>query len=239
MRWMLILFSVSVLGLSGFAGWFFFGGPEDDPTRRAINAHTARIEAKTPEAEAGSANAQYDLARLYQNAYHIKPDPAAAFNWYTKSAEKGHVGAQYGLGTMYVTGEAVREDYFRASEWYRLAANLGRHAGAQFALGDMYFKGQGVAHGYAEALAWYQKSARRGHPVAQYRLGAMYAQGWAGGFDAVKAYTWFFLSIAGQRQITAYDSKFDAKAAIDRLATGMNQNQIKRARAAAARFRAQ
>ena len=30
---MLVLLAVATLGLSGFAAWFFFGGPEDDPTR--------------------------------------------------------------------------------------------------------------------------------------------------------------------------------------------------------------
>ena len=239
MRWMLILFAVAVLGLSGFAGWFFFGGPDDDPTRRAMNAHISRIEAKISEAEAGSANAQFELARLYHNEDHIESDPKAAFKWYSKAAETGHVGAQYFLGTMYAKGDFVRQDYFRASEWYRLASNLGRHAGAQLALGDMYFKGQGVPHGYAEAVSWYKKSAMRGHPVAQYRLGAMYAEGYAGGLDAVEAYKWFSLALKGKSQITAYDSRFDPEAALSRLAADMNQNQIQRAQVAASRFRPQ
>ena len=236
---MLILFAVGVLGVSGFAGWFFFGGPEDDPTRRAMNAHISRIEAKIPEAEAGNVKAQFELAQLYHNGDHIEADPKAAFKWYSKAAETGHVGAQYFLGTMYANGEFVRQDYFRASEWYRLASNLGRHADAQLALGDLYFKGLGVAHGYAEALAWYKKSALRGHPVAQYRLGAMYAEGYAGGLDAVEAYKWFTLAMAGQSQVKAYDSRLDPKAARERMAAGMNQNQIKRARDAASRFRPQ
>ncbi len=67
LRWILFLFAVATLGLSGFAGWFFFGGPEDDPTRRKMEAHVGAIEAKMPEAEAGSARAQYELARLYRN----------------------------------------------------------------------------------------------------------------------------------------------------------------------------
>ena len=92
MRWMLILFAVAVLGLSGFAGWFFFGGPENDPTRRAMNAHIKRIEAKIPAAEAGNINAQFQLARLYHNADHIEADPKAAFKWYSMAAETGHVG---------------------------------------------------------------------------------------------------------------------------------------------------
>ncbi|MDA1089733.1 MAG: tetratricopeptide repeat protein [Proteobacteria bacterium] len=236
---MLILFTVAVLGLSGFAGWFFFGGPDDDPTRRAMDAHISRLQAKIPEAEAGSANAQFALARLYHNGDHIAADPKAAYQWYAKAADQGHVEAQYSIGAMYANGDGVRQDYFRASEWYRLAANLGRHAGAQLALGDLYFMGQGVAHGYAEALAWYKKSALRGHPVAQYRLGAMYAEGWAGAFDPVEAYTWFTLAMAKQGQVKAHDSRLDPKAAREKLAEAMNRNQINRATDAAARFRSQ
>jgi len=144
--------------------------------------------------------------------------------------------AQYFVGTMYASGEAVRQDNFRASEWYRLVSNLGRHADAQLALGDLYFKGQGVPHGYAEALSWYRKSALLGHPVAQYRLGAMYAEGYAGGLNAVEAYKWFTLAMKGKNQIIAYDSRFDPEAALSRLAAGMNRNQIKRLREAAEIF---
>lgn len=241
MKWMLIVFSVAVLGLSGFAGWFFFGGPEDDPTRRRTNAHIARIEAKVAGAEAGNIKAQYELARLYHNADHIEPDLKAAFRWYSKAAEKGHAGAQYFIGAMYAKGEAVRQDYFRASEWYRLAANLGRNADAQLALGELYFKGLGVANGYAEALAWYKLAALGGHPVAQHLLAAMYVDGYADGLDAVEAYTWFTLALPRREQVMTYDPKLDPRldplAARDKLAKRMNQNQIKRAREAAANFR--
>ena len=42
---MLVLFAVATLGLSGFAAWFFFGGPEDDPTRVKLAAEMAELEA--------------------------------------------------------------------------------------------------------------------------------------------------------------------------------------------------
>lgn len=243
LRWIVFLFSVTTLGLSGFAGWFFFGGPEDDPARKRMNAHVARIEAKVPAAEAGSAKAQYEMARLYHNADHIKPDFKSAFKWYSKAADKGHVEAQYLIGTMFAKGEGVRQDYFRASEWYRLAANLGRHAGAQLALGELYSKGLGVPHDYAEARAWYRKAALRGHPVAQYFLGVMYAEGWAGGFKPVEAYTWLTLAMKGQNRVMAYDSKLktplDPRAVRDRVAKRMNSNQIKRANEAAEKFQPQ
>ena len=133
---------------------------------------------------------------------------------------------------MHARGEYVRQDYFRASEWYRLASNLGRHAGAQFALGDLYLKGRGVPNGYAEALAWYRQAAAQGHPVAQYRLGVMYAEGWAGEFDSIRAYKWFTLAFRGRDRISDFDATLDPSAGLGHVVGKMNENQIKRAKEA-------
>ena len=235
---MLILFSVAVLGLSGFAGWFFFGGPEDDPTRVKLTAALNQIEALKPKAQSGGIRAQYELARLYHHGKFGSQDLPEAYKWYSKAAEKGHTGAQYAIGTFFAEGKVVKQSYYRASEWYLLASNLGHNPDAQFALGELYFNGRGVPHGYAEARDWYTKAAEQGHPVAQFRLGAMIAEGWAGGFDAVEAYKWFTLALPGQDRVAALDPKLDVRAALDRLARDMNENQIKRAQAAARDWRA-
>lgn len=235
---MLILFSVAALGLSGFAGWFFFGGPEDDPTRVKLAATLSQIEALKPKAQSGDIRAQYELARLYHLGKFGSRNLPEAYKWYSKAAEKGHTGAQYVIGTFFAEGKVVKQSYYRASDWYLLASNLGRNPDAQFALGELYFNGRGVPHGYAEAREWYAKAAEQGHPVAQFRLGAMIAEGWAGGFDAVEAYKWFTLAVRGQDRVTAHDPKLDVRAALDMLARDMNENQIKRARAAARAWRA-
>ena len=237
MRTFLILFTVGTLGLSGFAAWFFFGGPEEDPTRKRHDALVAKIFSVRSRAETGELTAQYELGRLYHRGGLGTRDLAQAFEWYSKAAGKGHVGAQYYLGLMHARGEYVRQDYFRASEWYRLAANLGRHAGAQFALGDLYFKGRGVPNGYAEALAWYRQAAGQGHPVAQYRLGVMYAEGWAGEFDAIRAYKWFTLALRGRDRISAFDATLDPSAGLGHVVGKMNENQIKRAKEAVDNWR--
>ncbi len=225
---MLILFSVATLGLSGFAAWFFFGGPEDDPTRVKRTAAIAEIEAAKPEAMTGGPRGQYALARLYHLGKSGSQNLAEAYAWYAKAAGQGHDGAQYAIGTFFADGKAVKQSYFRAAEWYRLAANLGHNADAQLALGELYFHGRGVPHGYAEALDWYRKAARQGHPVAQHLLGAMVAEGWAGDFDAVEAYKWFTLAIRERQRVIAHDPELDPLAARQRLRVEMNQNQIKR-----------
>ena len=235
---MLILFSVAALGLSGFAGWFFFGGPEDDPTRVKLAAALSQIEALKPKAQSGGIRAKYELARLYHLGKFGSRNLPEAYKWYSRAAEKGHPGAQYAIGTFFAEGKVVKQNYYRAADWYFLASNLGRNPDAQFALGEFYFNGRGVPHGYAEAWDWYAKAAEQGHPVAQFRLGAMIAEGWAGGFDAVEAYKWFTLALPGQGRVAAHDPKLDVGAALDMLARDMNENQIKRAEAAARAWRA-
>jgi len=237
MRVFQFLFCVVTLGLSGFAAWFFFGGPEEDLSRKRHEAQVAKISAVHTQAETGNLKAQFELGRLYHKGDLGTGDLAKAFKWYSKAAGKGHAGSQYYFGLMHARGEHVRQDYFRAFEWYRLAANMGHYADAQFALGDLYFRGQGVANDYAEALQWYNKAAARGHPMAQYMLGVMNAEGWAGGFDATRAYKWFSLSLRGQDRITAFDPELDAKAALEQIAGKMNGNQIKRAKEAVAKWR--
>lgn len=236
MRTFLFLFAVATLGLSGFAAWFFFGGPEDDPARKRHAALVAKISATLERAETGDPTAQFALARLYHGSGPATRDPALAFEWYSKAAAKGHAGAQYYLGRMYARGEFVRQDYFRAAEWYRLSASLGRFADARFALGDLYFKGRGVPRGYAEALAWYRQAADQGHPVAQYRLGVMFAEGWAGEFDGIRAYKWFALALRGKGRIAAFDAGLDASAGLAHVADRLNENQIKEAKDAVAKW---
>ena len=134
MRTMLIVFAVATLGLSAFAAWLFFGGPEDDPTRVKHAQYMTRIEKVRPKAEAGDIAGQFALGSLLHHGEHGAKDAAEAFKWYAKAAERGHVGAQVALGTLHAEGEGVRQDYFRAAEWFRVAATLGNSADAQLAL---------------------------------------------------------------------------------------------------------
>lgn len=49
-------------------------------------------------AEAGDAEAQYQIASSYFTGVEIKKDMKAAAHWYEKAAQQGHVEAQYDLG---------------------------------------------------------------------------------------------------------------------------------------------
>ena len=54
-----------------------------------------------PLAEQGSAQAQYNLALMYNFGQGVPQDYKEAVKWYRLSAEQGVAQAQYNLGVMY------------------------------------------------------------------------------------------------------------------------------------------
>ncbi len=110
------------------------------------------------QAEAGAADAQYDLGFLYDNGYGVVQDYQAALTWYRKAAEQGHAYAQWNLGVMHAHGIGLAKDYTQAAAWYRKAAEQG-HTSGQYDLGLMYSSGNGVPQDYVQALVWVNLAA--------------------------------------------------------------------------------
>ena len=108
---------------------------EPEETNAPVQALTPLIDALRVRAEAGDAEAQFNLGVLYNNGDGVPQDDAEAVRWYRLAADQGYADAQYNLGVMYATGEGVPQDDAEALRWYRLAADQG-HAGAQHNLGD-------------------------------------------------------------------------------------------------------
>ena len=81
------------------------------------------VPALTAMAEAGSAEAQYNLGVMYDNGLGVAQDYAAAVSWYRKAADQGNAPAQSNLGVMYYNGRGVPKDLAAAAEWFRKAAN--------------------------------------------------------------------------------------------------------------------
>ena len=75
---------------------------------------TADLRAR---AEAGAADAQYDLGFLYDNGYGVAQDYQAALTWYRKAAEQGHAYALWNLGVMHAHGIGRAKDYTQAEAW--------------------------------------------------------------------------------------------------------------------------
>lgn len=77
------------------------------------------------DAEAGNADAQYNLGEMYESGDGVPKDSAKAVEWYQKAAAQGNAGAQSLLGVMYAFGEGVPKDSAKAVEWYQKAAAQG------------------------------------------------------------------------------------------------------------------
>ena len=116
----------------------------------------------TPLAEAGDANAQYNLGVMYRQGYGVPQDYAEAVRWYRLAADQGYAFAQYNLGNMYRRGDGVPQDYAEAVKWYRLAADQG-DAEAQNNLGLMYELGEGVLQDNVMAHMWYNIASANGN----------------------------------------------------------------------------
>ena len=180
----------------------------------------------TSAAEAGSADAQFFLGRMFETGANREVDPVAALGWYRKAAEQGHRLAQYQMGLMYQHANGVERDLAVAREFYAKAA--AQHLPeAQFNLGYLYDRGLGTERNAGLAAQWYLKAAERGLVPAQFNLGVVLAgDAGKGGMAADLVQSWVWLSIA------AAGGRADAAAIRDEVEARMSEAEIARARAA-------
>jgi len=95
---------------------------------QTVSDPTAKIAELQPKANAGDAEAQYELAKVYMGALTGKLiDPEKGLNWLRKSAEAGYPDAQNVLGVLYRDGYSQRgvnlaQDAQQAASWFRKAA---------------------------------------------------------------------------------------------------------------------
>jgi len=73
-------------------------------------------------ADQGSAQAQFNLATLYQDGKGVPLDNVQATHWYRRAANQGHQASQWQLGLMHAEGRIVSQDYVQAHMWLNLVA---------------------------------------------------------------------------------------------------------------------
>ena len=73
-------------------------------------------------AEAGEAEAQYQLGVMYAEGHGVTVDNVEAVAWYRRAAEQGMPDAQYDLGHSYAAGIGVVDDPVHAHKWFNLTA---------------------------------------------------------------------------------------------------------------------
>lgn len=144
----------------------------------------------TSRAEAGEADAQFELGFVHYNDRNTSDHLEQAAVWFRRAAEQRHAGAQNFMGTIHTNGEGVSQNFAEAIIWFRKAAEQG-YTDAQHHLGIIYHFGMGVLEDEAQAAAWYRKAAEQGHAGAQNNLGSMYENALGVPRDEVQAVAWY------------------------------------------------
>jgi TPR repeat protein len=121
-----------------------------------------------PLAEAGNADAQFNLGQAYKMGRGVPANAATALGWYQKAARQGHEQAQVNVGLLLYNGGRRQE----ALPWIRKAVELGDPR-AQYILGTELFNGDLVAKDWPRAYALMLRAADGGVPPAADNLKAM------------------------------------------------------------------
>jgi len=122
-----------------------------------------------PKAEAGDAEAQYDVGTMYEKGNGVAKDNAKAFEWFLKAAKQDHDKGAYKVGFSYLRGKGVSKNYDKAFKWLNTAAEY-NNVRAYYFLGTMYEKGKGVSVNLDKALRWYTRASKGGYAVAEERV---------------------------------------------------------------------
>lgn len=136
-------------------------------------------------ANAGYAEAQYDLGKRYARGLGEEQDYKKAVEWFQKAADQGHENATYELAYMYEHGEGVPFNDNKAAELYISIAEKG-HKEAIMTLANKYFHSN-----RDKAIEWWRKGASLGYGDAMYYLGMVYEGGYGVDQDYKIAEEWY------------------------------------------------
>lgn len=149
----------------------------------------------TADAKSGQAQAQYNLALLYEEGLGVPADLKQAVTLYLSAAEQEHVRAQYKLGLIYLNTHTDLQDTDQAIFWLRRAARQ-NDANAFYQLGLLFSDPSRPQYYEMLALEYLLVAARQGHLLSQLKLGELY-QTSQHNADLMKAYIW--LSVVQHR----------------------------------------
>lgn len=148
-----------------------------------------RIKEIKAKAEAGNAEAQYDLGHLYYDGWAGSVDHDLAVKWWREAAKQGHAMARNNLGNCYRMGHGVPRDDFEALKLFRIAAGQGQ-IDAQANLAGMYGEGKFIKDDQ-EAVSLILNAAEKGSSSARFNLGLMYFNGYGVPRDLAMAAKWY------------------------------------------------
>jgi cell division septation protein DedD len=158
---------VTLLAAASFAAPAAAGVKEGVDAWQAGNYPKAIAEWRGP-AQAGDADAQFNLAQAYKLGRGVPVDLRLAQDWYAKAATQGHEQAQANLGLILFQNG----DRKGAMPWIQKAADRGEPR-AQYVLGTALFNGDLMAKDWPKAYALMTRAAASGLPQAATSLSQM------------------------------------------------------------------
>lgn len=124
---------------------------------------TGALDWMTRAAEAGSDEAQFDLARIYEQGLGVEVDEARALELYRASADQNNPRALNDLGFMYYQGGlGLERDVVRALSYFERAADL-RHPQAMFNFAALIDDGLIATKSPEDAAHYLYRALRSGH----------------------------------------------------------------------------
>jgi uncharacterized protein len=169
-------------------------GNSSGSAQNSATTDQSDFEATKTRAEAGYANAQYNLGIMYARGEVVAQDFDKAVTWYRLAADQGLAEAQNTLAYMYENGRGVEQNNQEAIRWKVLAAEQG-NLDAQFSLGLSYATGSGVEKDDVEAFKWIRLAAAQNR-IAQTILCLFYRDGSGTPQNYSRAYVWCSVAAA-------------------------------------------
>lgn len=139
-----------------------------------------------PKAEAGDAEAQFQLGQMYALGHGFKQNFKTAAEWYAKSAEQGNAKARTALALCYGFGNGVEHNLEIARSWFEKAAAQD-FSPAQVTMGRLAEK----ETDYAKARKWYDLAVAQGNAEAMANIGDLYKNGKGVSKDMKQAIQWY------------------------------------------------
>uniref|UniRef100_UPI0035CB490C SPOR domain-containing protein n=1 Tax=uncultured Sphingomonas sp. TaxID=158754 RepID=UPI0035CB490C len=156
--------------MAALTGAFFALAPGITPAladvREGVDAwgrgeYKKAVDQWRPAANAGDADAQFNLGQAYTLGRGVPVDIAVAEAWFRKAALQNHIAAQAKLGLV-LFDQGKRGD---AAPWLEKAALHGEPR-SQLVYGTMLYNGDGVAKDWPRAYAFLVRAAAANTPRA-------------------------------------------------------------------------
>ncbi len=151
---------------------------------------TLPIETLRIQAEAGDAEAQFNLGLKYEKGDEIELELGEAFAWFKKAAEQGHIAGQWKIAEACCNGIGTQVNLREAVKWWKQIALSGDPA-ATYNVGLAYSEGWLGQPDPKRAMSWWRRAAQGGYAEACLILGNRYYRGHTVKADREQAVGWW------------------------------------------------